>query len=191
MWQGKPVTIGLIILSVLATLWIGFGENLADGRMLLISEVTQGAFLYEISHGQVWRLITPIFLHFSILHILFNMMWLWQLGGVLEQVLGWRKYLIMLVVMAALSNVAEYIFSGPLFGGMSGVVYGLFSYVWLRGRRDPRFPLRMPDQWALLMLVWYVLCWSGLLGHIANMAHTVGAVVGLLWAMPNGTRRRV
>jgi GlpG protein len=70
-----------------------------------------------------------MFLHFSPLHLLFNMMWLKDLGGVIEVRRGRWRYLGLVLLIAGISNLAQGIVSGPFFGGMSGVVFGLFGYI--------------------------------------------------------------
>jgi len=143
---------------------------------LLISNYLTG--LPEISQGQWWRLITPIFLHFGVLHLVFNLLWLWDLGDMLERILGSRWLLLFVAVVGVSSNLAQYSYAGPLFGGMSGVVYGLLGYLWLRGFLDPNFPLRPNKAIVYLMLGWFVLGWTGLLGPIANMTHSIGLAAG-------------
>jgi GlpG protein len=133
-----------------------------------------------LSTGQLWRLITPIFLHFDGLHILFNMMWLRNLGFGVEFVRGPRRYLAIVLLIAILSNVTQLYWSGPAFGGMSGVVFGLIGYVWMKGRTQPQLGLGLlPDQvvWAIL---WMLLCIGGAFGPIANAAHVSGLIVGML-----------
>ncbi|HED15094.1 MAG TPA: rhomboid family intramembrane serine protease [Gammaproteobacteria bacterium] len=148
---------------------------------LLISNYLAG--LPELSQGQWWRLLTPIFLHFGLLHLVFNMLWLWDLGDVLERVQGSRWLLLFVIFIGIASNLAQYVYAGPLFGGMSGVVYGLLGYLWLRGYLDPHFPLRPNKSVVYLMLGWFVLAWTGLLGPIANMAHTIGLTGGGILAL--------
>ncbi len=143
---------------------------------LLISNYLNG--LPELNDGQWWRLLTPIFLHFGLLHLVFNMLWLWDLGDILERFEGSRWLLFFVVVIGIASNLAQYAYAGPLFGGMSGVVYGLLGYLWLRSYLDPGFPLRPNKTVVYLMLGWFALAWTGLLGPIANMAHTIGLVAG-------------
>ena len=175
--RSAPVTLVLIIISVVIALASSFGDNIQIIYPFMISAYTRG--LSEIIQGEVWRLITPIFIHFGIIHIVFNMLWLFDLGGVIEQRQGSPRFGLLVGVMAVLSNLAQYWWAGPGFGGMSGVVYGLLGYVWIQGRLNPRSGLILHPQIALMMLIWFVICWLGIIGNIANMAHTVGLVAGL------------
>ncbi|MDE2430512.1 MAG: rhomboid family intramembrane serine protease, partial [Burkholderiales bacterium] len=81
------------------------------------------------------------------------------------------------------SNLAQYQMThSQFFGGMSGVLYGMFGYIWIRGRYDAHFSEDLQKNTIAMMLAWFVLCWTGLLGHIANWAHTAGLVAGIAWA---------
>ena len=137
--------------------------------------------LPEIKSGQIWRLFTPMFIHFGFFHIFFNLLWLRDLGTVLESREGSLRFLIFVLVLAALSNAAQYFFVGPNFGGLSGVVYGLFGYVWVRGRLDLTCGFHVPEPIVLQMIVWFVLCWTGVLGNVANYCHAAGLVAGCAW----------
>lgn len=137
--------------------------------------------LPEVLHGQVWRLITPIFLHSGLLHILFNMIWLKDLGTILERKLGSVHFLILVQAFAILSNLGQYWMSGPNFGGMSGVVYGLLGYIWIRGRVDPYCGLSLNQSVVTMMIFWFFLCMTGWMGPIANWAHGVGLAAGMIW----------
>lgn len=175
-----PLTLLLIALSVLITLVSGMGRYLDVLAPFLISDYTGGA-LPEIAAGQWWRLITPIFIHFGVLHLVFDMLWLWELGGAVEVRQGSARLGLLVLVIGVVSNLAEFYYAGPLFGGMSGVVYGLLGYVWMQGRYRPGAGLFVAPQIVVMMLVWYGVCWTGLVGHVANMAHTGGLLVGVLW----------
>ena len=136
--------------------------------------------LAQFTDWQAWRYITPAFIHFSVLHLVFNLLWWWYLGGQIEQRLGSGKLFILLIVGAALPNIAEFFVSGPRFGGLSGVVYALLGYSWLRTRLQPDCGLAMPPALMGFMLVWLVLGFLDMLGTpTANMAHLVGLLVGL------------
>jgi GlpG protein len=141
--------------------------------------VTWLSGLPEIMHGEVWRLLTPIFVHFSLLHILFNMLWLRDLGSLIEARASTLKLLFLVVVIGVASNVGQYLVSGPMFGGMSGVVYGLFGYIWIRGKFDPSSGMFVTEQTIMVMVGWFVLCLLHMVGNIANTAHGVGLVMGM------------
>ena len=132
-----------------------------------------------VGRGQVWRLVTPIFLHFGWMHIIFNLYWLYFLGGGMEGRLGTGQFLLFILAAAILSNLGQYLLSGPNFGGMSGVNYGLFGYLWIRGNRDPNFGLQLDQGTITMLLIWFAICFTGLVGNVANTAHTLGLVVGV------------
>ncbi len=180
--KGYPVlTIVLIVLSLLVTFDARMGQS-PEGMSRWIIALPGSESLAEVRHGEVWRLLTPILLHFGALHLLFNMMWLWDLGRIIEGRKGVLPFLRFILVIGIASNLVQYGFTGsPLFGGMSGVVYGLLSYFWVLGRYDPGFGFVLQKQTVIMMLGWFVLCWIGLLGPIANWGHTAGLVGGLAW----------
>ena len=133
-----------------------------------------------LQNGQVWRIFTPMFLHFGVLHILFNMMWLRDLGTGIEFVRGTRRFLTLVLICAATSNIAQFWWSGPAFGGMSGVVSGLIGYVWMKGKTQPQLGLGLMPNQVIYAIRGMLLCIGGAFGSIANMAHVVGMVVGML-----------
>ena len=132
-----------------------------------------------VGQGQVWRLVTPILLHFGWMHFICNLYWLYFLGGGMEGKLGTGRFLGLILLAAVLSNLGQYLLSGPNFGGMSGVNYGLFGYLWIRGNRDPSFGLQLDQGTITMLLIWFAICFTGLVGPIANTAHTLGLVVGV------------
>ncbi len=174
------LTVGLVVICIGTFLVINIAKADQLQEYFLIS-TSLNTFLPEIRAGQFWRLLTPIFLHFEILHIIFNVLWLKQLGLLIERVHGTLVLLGQVLLFGVLSNLGQYITSGPYFGGMSGVVYGLFGFVWLRGKFDRSVQYEIPKDTAMLMVVWYVLCFTGIFGGIANTAHTVGFILGMAW----------
>ncbi|MGB5350310.1 MAG: rhomboid family intramembrane serine protease [Polyangiales bacterium] len=184
------VTTGLIAICVVVFFLTDMGDNKAMvGYFTFVPPVLtpRGEVWGNVSaiwEGQPWRLFTPMFLHFGFMHILFNMWWLKDLGTAIERVFSARYLLIFVLVTAAVSHVLEYTMSGPTtFGGMSGVVYGLFAFIWIRGRLDPSFPYRLPQQLVTFMLIWLGLGFTGWVGPIANWVHTGGLLVGAVWGM--------
>ena len=171
--QAGPLTLVVIIacLAIYALDAIG---------LPIFDELAFHPTLAQFTDWQAWRYVTPAFIHFSVLHLVFNLLWWWYLGGQIEQRLGSGKLFILLIVGAALPNIAEFFASGPRFGGLSGVVYALLGYSWLRTRLQPDCGLAMPPALMGFMLVWLVLGFFDMLGTpTANMAHLVGLLVGL------------
>jgi GlpG protein len=135
----------------------------------------------DIPWYQPWRLLTPVLLHFSLLHFLFNVFWWWYLGGRFERFYGSTYLLIALVFCGVFSNVMQFMDSGPYFGGLSGVVYGLFGLAVVVSWQRPRHPLFLPVGLIVFMLVWLLLGYTDLLWvSVANTAHSAGLIAGLV-----------
>lgn len=178
------LTYALIILCVAVALFSRLGTNVDFLRHWFIvdPEVYEGGFLPEVQAGQVWRLLTPIFIHFGPVHLLFNMMWLYQLGSMIEGRQSTWVLAALVLISGILSNFAQYYFAHSiLFGGMSGVVYALAGYVWIRGKFDRASGLYLDPTSVTILLVWLVICYMGIIGSVANTAHLAGLIVGMAW----------
>jgi GlpG protein len=137
-----------------------------------------------IDSGQWWRLLGPALIHFSVLHIAFNMLWWWSLGKQIEITFGISSLLMLFVFSAIVSNVAQLLVSGPNFGGLSGVVYALVGCVWWLGWLKPSWGLSLPKPIIGFLLVWLVVGYLDILPvNMANTAHTVGLICGCLFAL--------
>ncbi|MCF7981338.1 MAG: rhomboid family intramembrane serine protease [Pseudomonadales bacterium] len=184
LWQyikAAPLVSLLVMSSALITLL-----NEWSGQALFMA-LRIGSPAYVLESGEVWRLITPIFLHFNLMHLVFNMLMLWVFGVKIE-LRGERLLLLSLVVGSAIfSNVAQYYVSGSGFGGMSGVVYAILAYCWLWDRLQPTRAYGFPAALMGLMMFWLALGYTDLLhwagfGSMANTAHLSGLVFGFLFA---------
>jgi GlpG protein len=189
-----PLTFALIVICVAVFIWSKFATDLESIRALAISEHFGGhrdfsSMLPEVRRGEIWRLFTPIFIHLGFLHILFNMLCLRDLGSMIEGRQGAWHLLVLLLAFAGLSNFGQYYVSGPGFGGMSGVIYGLLGYIWIRGKFDPGSGLFLHPSTVNMMLIWFVLCYTNFLGPVANTTHAVGLVAGIAWGYLSSLRR--
>lgn len=191
-----PLIYLFIGLSVLVALMTNLGEGGKVLRALLIvnpfeldfrirnfSERVEG-LVAMLSMGHSWRVFSPMFLHFSLMHIVFNMLMLWTLGGQLEIKRGSFAFLTMAMFVGLVSNIAQYFDSGYLFGGMSGVVYGLVGYCWMWRRVDP--DIFLPDVLFKFSIAWLLLGYTPITewlgwGRMANSAHLYGLIAGLFW----------
>jgi GlpG protein len=149
-----------------------------------------GNGLNEIRQGQAWRLVTPILMHGHLLHIFFNMWWLVDLGTLIEVRRGPVRLAILILISAIISNFAQYAWmerndpGGPHpFLGMSGVVYALFGYIWMKGLYQPEHGMTLHPNTITIMLLWLVLCMTGWMGSIGNAAHLMGLIAGVAFGV--------
>ncbi|MCI2282558.1 rhomboid family intramembrane serine protease GlpG [Colwellia sp. MSW7] len=176
---------GIITLLVFAFCWLVFiGSNLGGARPLF----TLLQFYPSLSLGTLttepWRILSPIFLHFSLLHIVFNTMWWWQLGGSIEKTLGKGILINLLLISAIVSNFGQFFVSGANFGGLSGVVYALVGFVWWYGYLAPEKGLFLSKPIIVFLLFWLILGFADLLPvNVANTAHLLGLISGCLLAV--------
>ena len=217
--KSYPVTIFLIVICGLVSLLTNFGEDVtkATFRALAFNAVggAEANSLFQqfngdtevinvrmasVFGGEIWRLVTPIFLHFGPFHIIFNMYWLFLLGGQIENRYGPARYAILIVVAAIFSNLLQCIVPADvggsvpgmaggylinLFGGMSGVNYALFGFILMKMNYDRSSRLYLPQTTVFFLLGWLIFCmtpvYSQLFGsRIANWAHVIGMLVGVI-----------
>jgi GlpG protein len=133
---------------------------------------------YVTQTGQAWRLLTPMFVHWNILHLVFNVFWLRDLGAMIETRRGSLRFLSLVLAVAILPFFVQYLWHGPIFGGMSGVNYGLFGYIWIKQRYEPQLGLGVSRETTWILFGWLLLCMTGLMGPVANAAHVAGLGVG-------------
>lgn len=149
-----------------------------------------------LAAGQWWRIVTPMLIHFGILHLAMNAMWYWELGRRIELRQGSGYLLGLTLLFSAVSNYVQYQFGGPsLFGGLSGVLYGLLGHCWIFQMLAPNPIYRLPRGVLVMMLVWLALCLSGLVsmlgfGEIANGAHVGGLIIGCVTGLLGGALAR-
>lgn len=156
----------------------------------------EGPLFSKIFQGELWRLFSPCFLHGGFFHILFNMLWLWILGRPIEERIGVKKTLGLTLIAAVVSNTAQYLVSGPLFLGYSGVIMALAGFIWMRQHLAPweGYPLNRSTVYFLFLFIGalFVLSFvsfflqiftnSPFSPNIANTAHIGGGLVGLFLA---------
>ncbi|MBB5187212.1 GlpG protein [Zhongshania antarctica] len=182
-----PVVVVLLLLSLLGSILPVVDRHFEILPLLSFYQlhVIGGDLQGEWPRGELWRVITPAFLHFGLMHIVFNALWLWELGGMIERRQGAVRILGLVLLVAAGSNIAQAMTGVSLFGGMSGVIYGLLGYIVVWNRLRPATPFPLVKGVAAVMLVWLLVCMAGFtellgLGAVANTAHLSGLVLGLI-----------
>lgn len=196
-----PVTTAMILISILLSMWTGLGSEREKSQpFVFVTEQHAKADPYwdmtdpqsalaDINQGEVWRLVTPVFLHLSIVHLIFNMMWLHQLGRQVENRAGPTRYILMLLALAVFSNLVQALIAqNPFFGGMSGVVYGLFGFMWMKVKFDPGAGYFLAQSTIFLMILWFVICFMPTMS-VANGGHAGGLVLGVVMGYLSSMRK--
>jgi membrane associated rhomboid family serine protease len=171
-----PATAGTLALSLAATIawWAG-----VDCSRLFADA--------HVGTGQLHRLLISALLHRDPLHLAFNFYWVWAFGTLIERALGPWRTACLFTLLAAGSNAAELtLLHGGV--GLSGVGYGLFGFLWYFWKRAPdddRFAGGVDQRTEALFVTWFFACILLTITDVlpvANIAHGVGAVLGLFIA---------
>lgn len=206
-----PAVIAIILVSVLIAIATNMGQ-IREGsvlRALKFADVSRASIQVDpsdpdkaiitwhagdiwsgVRSWQLWRLVTPILLHFSIAHLVFNVWCLFDEGGQIEDRRGPFFFLLLVLALAIPSNIAQAIVAGPNFGGLSGVIFGLFGYLLMKVNYDNSAGYVLSKQTIFLSVVFLSLCivkdyppfnslLGGLLPPVANTAHLVGLAMGM------------
>lgn len=191
--RASPVTTAVLMACLLVALITQLGDNFDSVRWFTFSDFKiQGDSIYfmtlahSLEQGQWWRLWSPMLLHFGFLHLAMNMMWYWELGRRIEYQQGGLFLLALTLLAALVSNSSQFVVSGAaLFGGLSGVLYGVLGHCWIYQRIHPQASYALPKGVVAMMLIWLLLCLFGVItalgfGQIANAAHVSGLLLGCL-----------
>lgn len=178
-WRQMPLTLLVLLLTLAVYAWQQIDFRAAAASLMLLDQ------------AELWRWITPILLHFSLTHLVFNLAWWWLLGSKIERYQSSGFLLQLALSSAVISNGLQLALVGPNFGGLSGVVYALVGYCYLSDQLSGRQRYLLSHGLFGFMLVWLVLGFMELLWiNMANWAHLGGLGCGLLWAFLSRDRRR-
>ncbi|WP_137817933.1 rhomboid family intramembrane serine protease [Pseudomonas sp. 2FG] len=202
--RDNPLTTWVLLLTLLVAGVTLLGDNFATIRWLSFQDFQiQGDYIVftplaeSLAAGQWWRLITPMLIHFGVLHLAMNAMWFWELGRRIEARQGGVMLLGLTLLFGLVSNGVQYAVAGPaLFGGLSGVLYGLLGHCWIFQWLAPNPAYRLPKGVVVMMLIWLLICLSGVtetlgFGAIANGAHVGGLLVGCVTGLLGGALARL
>jgi GlpG protein len=155
----NPVTASLILITIIVFTLTSFGRDLNQVSNLFFTEVHQLRSIKdnqlievaqyskeapEIGKGQIWRVLTPSFIHFNLIHLILITAFLFHFGKVIEQTSG-RLYLASLVLSSAIiGNTIQYKFSSPYFGGLTPIVMSLYGFLLIRSYHDLNYANKIP-----------------------------------------------
>lgn len=200
--RNSPLSAVMLLLTLIAAAVTWGGSDFDTLRWLSWMDFhVQGEYATFVpwpdtmAAGQYWRLITPIFIHFGILHLAMNSLWYWELGRRIESWQGWGWLLGLTLLFGLVSNAVQFWWAGPsIFGGLSGVLYGLLGHCWIYQLLAPNRAYHLPKGVVVMMLIWLVICMSGITelagAAIANGAHVGGLVAGCLTGLLGGALAR-
>lgn len=182
-----PVVAFFLVASVLGALLLQLDPSgfLWPHLLYMPPDATATGTALVYKH-QYWRLLTPLFLHFGLVHIVFNGLLLWILGVAIELRRGSVHLLVLLLLCGLTSNVAQYWYTGyPLFGGLSGALFGLTGYIIVCNQFLKAPPIEVPPALLWMLVITMVIGFTGLLnyvfgGRVANLAHASGFMAGIM-----------
>jgi len=185
-----PVTALLIIGAGLVFVCSRFGENMAWVQTLSITRIifvargmTWNKGLPEIWHGEVWRLVSPILIHFSFFHLACNCFALWVFGTQFEWKHGPVRFLAFVVVAQVVNSLVVFELRGPYFGGISGACAAVIGFLLWRAKVQRVPGVKM--HWFVVVLVFLdlLLTATGFGPVRSPAAHLTGLLFGFFIAL--------
>ena len=185
-WIGRRLDLVSAIVSVCVILYVvslalqpeailqfnGFFGILSPGSRALWQLGMTGGLAWQDRWW--WTLLTAVYLHGSLLHIFFNVMWIRQLGPAVVEFFGTARAFIIFSVGGAVGFLVSNLVSGNPSIGASGAIFGLLAALIVYGRRAGSSMLSAQVwQWALIMFVM-----GFLMPSVNNWAHAGGFAGG-------------
>lgn len=174
--------------------WPGF-YTLFLNQMPSISSISSYSLFSSIRQGEIWRLVSPVLLHGNFIHLFFNMLCLWVLGQQVEERIGITRYITLTLLLAIITNIAQYLMTGPLFVGYSGILAGLIGFIWTRQKVAPWEGYTLSSTAILFSIIFIgIMITLQIVSfalyrfqinyplNIANTAHIVGILFGFMFA---------
>lgn len=178
-----PFVTALLAINILV--YIVTGLPIQGSRYLYNTGVGYNLF---ISDGEWWRLVTPMFLHAGLMHLLFNMFSLFIFGPELERVAGKARFLTIYLLSGIFANVASFFLGGPDFAhvGASGAIFGIFgafgALVYYTKNAFPQLRQIMLPIIIISVIMTFLQPGVNVIGHIAGLI--VGFIIGLSYFHP-------
>ncbi|WP_142323644.1 rhomboid family intramembrane serine protease [Bacillus sp. AFS015802] len=187
--RGKPFfTYFFIAVQVIMFLILELNGGSKDPQTLIRFGAKYNPLMIE---GEWWRLVTPIFLHIGLLHLLMNTLALYYLGMAVEKMFGRIRFVLIYMLSGIAGTLASFLFTSNLSAGASGAIFGCFGALLYFGVLHPNVFFRtMGTNIIAVILLNLVLGFS--LPGIDNAGHIGGLIGGFLAAgivsLPNAFR---
>ncbi|MFG2101358.1 rhomboid family intramembrane serine protease [Micromonospora echinaurantiaca] len=168
---------------------LGGSTPLTDWGSVLGGAIFPDGTVGGIAEGQWYRLLTAMFLHFGVVHLLLNMWALWVLGRSLEANLGPLRFLSLYLVAGFGGNVAAYLFSEPYVttAGASTAIFGLFAALIVIERKMGRDISQVIPILVINLVFTLTVPGISIPGHLGGLV--VGAAMALVLAYAPRSRR--
>jgi membrane associated rhomboid family serine protease len=152
------------------------------GSVLGLAQYQEFGPLHGIAAGEYYRLLTAMFLHYGVIHLLMNMWALWVLGRSLEAVLGPLRFLTLYLLAGLGGNVAVYVFaaSNAPTAGASTAIFGLFAALFVIMRRLGRDTSSVIPILVINLVFTFAVPGISIAGHLGGLV--TGAIVALILA---------
>lgn len=128
-----------------------------------------------------WRIWTPTFVHYTFMHLFTNGYLWWLLASKVESESRFQ-IIALTIISATVANLLQWSIAGPNFGGLSGVVYAVFAYIWVLSRCGGKTLYSIDTKLTLVILAFIPLSATGWFGKFADWAHIGGLITGALLA---------
>lgn len=176
MQRFTPITYTLILINIVIWLcMILYLNRFSDVKLLEVG----GLVHFNVVHGEWYRLISSMFLHFNFEHILMNMLSLFIFGKIVESIIGSWRMLIIYIISGLYGNFVSLSFNTTTISvGASGAIFGLIGSIFVIMYLSKNFNKKMIGQLLIALVV--LIVFSLFISNINIMAHLGGFISGVL-----------
>ena len=176
MQRFTPITYTLILINIVIWLcMILYLNRFSDVKLLEVG----GLVHFNVVHGEWYRLISSMFLHFNFEHILMNMLSIFIFGKIVESIIGSWRMLIIYIISGLYGNFVSLSFNTSTISvGASGAIFGLIGSIFVIMYLSKNFNKKMIGQLLIALVV--LIVFSLFMSNINIMAHLGGFISGVL-----------
>ncbi|MBI2965452.1 MAG: rhomboid family intramembrane serine protease [Chloroflexi bacterium] len=174
---GTPATWTIAVVNVVVWLLLELNGGSQNVVVLLRFGAKYGP---AIADGEYWRLLTAVFIHIGVFHLVANTIGLLIFGGMVERAYGMRAFIVIYVFAGVFGNVASYAAGPTVSAGASGAVFGIVGAfaAYLLANRQVLGDLARRSLWGVAMIVVINIVFGATVGGVDNWAHLGGLLSG-------------